>query len=204
MASKSRLDQYKIDKFDEVAKQRTTLAKLVSKLIDIIHDGECNGWDMDSFNFKELSEISQWYDRAKYIHKHNYYIGRLNRFIKRNIDPFFDRSITADKIKLTPEYIQALGMLTDLRSDENCEVPPRGDKITPEDVCRMLIMFGAEYRFGHKYPSADMGVYASAFSDILRCALYAMKVKNDPKAIREFICKSIDEAKKAKPKRKRS
>ena len=203
MASKTRLDQYKIEHYDEIVKQRDALAQFVGKFVDMFHAGDCNTWGMDEFNFCDFKNIKSWYDRSQYIYKRNYYLGRLNRFIKKNIEPFFDMSISSDKIKLTPEYIQALSMLKDLKNDEGDFDLPPGKKITPAEVCKMLIMFGSEYRFGHKYPGADMAVYAEAFSDILRCALYAMKVKNDPKAIREFACKCIDEAKqKAKPKRK--
>lgn len=169
----SNYDKFKLEHYNEVAQQRDDALVLLGELMYVIRSARMNNWGYTG----DKKEV----DKAI---KDNFYIGEIEE-VAAKINKFTNNG-NPDTVKINPHYLRKI--MTSGGFDRASDAPPsKKFNKTKKWIVKQLVTFLNDYKIGHKYPDADIGVYQEFLTNLAYIAIDSIGVGHSRKEIEEFL-----------------
>lgn len=192
MSSKARvltpLEEFKLKNYDKLKRQLQTGCRVLEKIVYEIQSADGNDWHLDAKKVSELQNKRCSVNRREEQDKCSFSIRRIHDIMRDVVEPFLGRNnnLSCCKVDVTPELLEAMGLTHEMQNDR---WKPDGWKyqMSLNDFCAAVYMLVSEFRVGHKYPGADMSVYAEGFANLAYIAMDTAHVAHTPEAIEKWL-----------------
>lgn len=182
------LEEFKLENYERLQKQLQTACRVIEKIAYEIHCADCNNWHLDAKRVQELNEERYSVNRREDQDRCSFSIRQIHKLMNDVIEPFLGKStnLSCCKVKVTPELLEAMGLTKEMH---NNRWKPDGweHEMTLNDFCAAVYMLLSEFRVGHKYPGADMSVYAEGFNNLAYIALDTAHIPHTQEAILKWL-----------------
>ena len=167
----SNYDKFKLEHYDEVAKQRDDALALLGELLYVLRSARLNHWGYTG-DSKEVEKSI----------KDNFYIGEIEECVEK-INKFTNNG-NPDKVKINPHYLRKIMEQGGFDRDG---APTKKFNKTKKWIVKQLVTFLNDYKIGHKYPDADIGVYQEFMTNLAYIAIDSIGVGHTRKEIETFL-----------------
>ena len=168
----SNYDKFKLEHYNEVAKQRDDALYLLGEMMHKIRTANNNNWGYVG-SPKEVEKSI----------KDNFYISEIME-LEKKLEKFANTG-HPDHVKINPHYLAKIMEQGDL--DPASGQPTKKFNKTKRWIVKQLVTFLNDYKIGHEYTGADLAVYQEFLTNLAYIAIDSIGVGHSREEIEKFL-----------------